>query len=153
MVKVVGKKPPSFKRRYWKGGGDCWGRHPDTLWAMSNLAATHRDQGQCKEAANLQEKALETRRRSLGEEHPDTLGSMANLTATLRFGGWGEKPSTSKKRVLETRRRLLGEEHPDTLWAMSNVAPTHRGKGRWEEAANLRECIGNEKVFARGRAS
>ena len=58
--------------------------HPSTLASMENLASTHQNQGQWKEAEQLYVQVLETRKRILREEHPDALTSMANLTLTYR---------------------------------------------------------------------
>jgi hypothetical protein len=49
---------------------------------MSNLAIMYSDQEKIAEAANLEEKVLEARRRILGDEHPHTLSSMGNLAWT-----------------------------------------------------------------------
>jgi hypothetical protein len=52
--------------------------HPDTISAMSNLAATLGDQGQLGEATAMQKEVLEKMRRILGEEHPPTISAMNN---------------------------------------------------------------------------
>jgi hypothetical protein len=98
--------------------------HPQTLTAMSNLAATLYLQCDLKGARELQEQVLEESRRVQGEEHSHTLTAMNNLAATLK--GLGDLVATRKlqEQVLETRRRLLGEEHPDTLTAMTSLAGT-----------------------------
>ncbi|KAL2859126.1 tetratricopeptide repeat protein, partial [Aspergillus lucknowensis] len=47
--------------------------HPDTLTSMANLASTYWNQGQWKEAEELEVQVMETRKHVLGPEHPDTL--------------------------------------------------------------------------------
>lgn len=45
--------------------------HPDTLTAMGNLAVALDAQGHHAAARRLEERALEARKRVLGEEHPE----------------------------------------------------------------------------------
>ncbi|TGZ77199.1 hypothetical protein EX30DRAFT_374837 [Ascodesmis nigricans] len=52
---------------------------------MANLASTYRNQGQWKEAEELEVRAVEMTNRGPGEEHPDTLTSMGNLAQRLRI--------------------------------------------------------------------
>jgi hypothetical protein len=47
-------------------------RHPDTLNAMANLAATYRKQGKLNDAMVLEKMVLESRKQILGERHPNT---------------------------------------------------------------------------------
>jgi hypothetical protein len=47
--------------------------HPDTLWSMSNLAATRTELGDLRAACQLQERVLADRWRVLGDDYPDTL--------------------------------------------------------------------------------
>ncbi|KAF2268799.1 hypothetical protein CC78DRAFT_454713, partial [Lojkania enalia] len=54
---------------------------------MANLASTYRNQGQWKEAEELEVQVMETRKRVLKDEHPHTLTSMANLASTYRNQG------------------------------------------------------------------
>ena len=56
--------------------------HPRTLNSMANLASTHRNQGQWKDAEALDLQVLETHERVLGMEHPWTLIAMSNLATT-----------------------------------------------------------------------
>ena len=65
--------------------------HPDTLSSMANLSTTYWNQGQWKEAEELEVQVMQISLRVLGEEHPSTLTSMANLAATYRNQGrWKE---------------------------------------------------------------
>ncbi|KAJ7255746.1 hypothetical protein C8J57DRAFT_1186377 [Mycena rebaudengoi] len=47
--------------------------HPDTLVAMSNLAATYRKLGKFRDAGELQIAVLTKRKQILGPEHPKTV--------------------------------------------------------------------------------
>jgi len=57
--------------------------HPDTLTSMANLTLTFWNQGQEKEAEELEMQAMEASLRTFGLEHPGTLSSMANLASTF----------------------------------------------------------------------
>ena len=56
--------------------------HPDTIYAMSNLAITYLYLGKYTEAEKLEIQVLDARKRILGVEHPDTMKAMENLAAT-----------------------------------------------------------------------
>ena len=43
--------------------------HPESLTSMANLASTYWKQGRWKEAEELDELVMETRKRMLGKEH------------------------------------------------------------------------------------
>jgi hypothetical protein len=62
----------------------------------------------------LGERALEARKRVLGEEHPDILSSMSNLVSTYQMQGRIGEAAGLEERALATRRQGLGEEHPET---------------------------------------
>ncbi|KAJ7747707.1 hypothetical protein B0H14DRAFT_2984568 [Mycena olivaceomarginata] len=121
--------------------------HPDTLWAMSNLAstyfhlgkfhqveqleavtlcsvsnlaATYRNLHNYHKAEELGVTASEKRQQVLGDAHPDTL-----LTEKLQF------------EVLEKRKQVVGHDHPDTLWAMGDLASTYRRQGQFHKAEEL----------------
>ncbi|MEV0083851.1 tetratricopeptide repeat protein, partial [Saccharopolyspora sp. NPDC050642] len=57
--------------------------HPDTLQALSNLAAVLQGQGELAEARDLWRKIADSRRTTLGPDHPDTLQALSNLAAVL----------------------------------------------------------------------
>lgn len=62
-------------------------KHPDTLLAMANLAATYYDQQRYDKAVKLDVDVLNLRREILGDEHPDTILARENLTATYEAQG------------------------------------------------------------------
>ncbi|KAJ7054953.1 hypothetical protein C8F01DRAFT_1235000 [Mycena amicta] len=115
--------------------------HPNTVEAMTNLAATYRSLGQYTEAEKLQEQVLEKRTQLLGAEHPDTVEAMGNLAAIYRSLGWYTEAEKLDKQVLEKYTQLLGAENPDTMRAMANLAATYRHLGRYTEAEKLEEQV------------
>ena len=82
-------------------------------------------------------RALELRRRVLGQEHPDTLTSMSDLALLYDVRGYYEKAESLFTQALAIRRRRLGPEHPDTLTSMSYLASLYANQGINEKAEPL----------------
>jgi tetratricopeptide (TPR) repeat protein len=93
--------------------------------------------GRYREAEELQEHVMQTRKRVLGDEHPDTLTSINSLALTYWNQGRWEAAEGLEVQVMQIRKRVLSEEHPDTLLSMNNLASTYRDQGRWKEAEAL----------------
>jgi len=93
------------------------------------LAELYRRLGLNEAAVPLQESALSTRRRVLGEEHPDTLLAISNMSVLLRELGRLADAEPYHREALEKSRRILGEEHPETIIAISNMGGLLRAKG------------------------
>jgi serine/threonine protein kinase/Tfp pilus assembly protein PilF len=90
----------------------------------------------------LQESALTTRRRTLGEEHPDTLISINSMGLLLQAQGKLAEAEPLNREALEKYRRVLGEEHPDTLNSISSMGLLLRAQGKLAEAEPLnREAL------------
>jgi superfamily II RNA helicase len=87
---------------------------------MQNLAVTYKQLGgRLKEVQELEEKLLEVRRCTLGEEHPDTLAAMQRLADTYKeLGGRLKEVQELEENLLEVSRRTVREEHPDTLGSL-----------------------------------
>jgi serine/threonine protein kinase len=86
------------------------------------IGRTYRELSDFPAAQPHLERALELRRRVLGEEHPDTLTSMNNLVELYGYQGQLAKSEALCTKILELRRRVLGDEHPDTIDSMYNLA-------------------------------
>ncbi len=98
------------------------------------LADRYTDLGLYDAAFPLQERALATRRRVLGEEHPDALASMNNMGALLKAAGRLTDAEPYYREALEKQRRVLGEDHPDTLASMNNLGLLLGAMGKYAEA-------------------
>jgi non-specific serine/threonine protein kinase/serine/threonine-protein kinase len=98
------------------------------------LADLYRSIGLYDAAYPLQESALATRRRVLGEEHPDTLRSIGNMGSLLQRQGKFAEAEPYYRDALEKHRRVLGEEHPDTLIAINNMGSLLQSQGKPAEA-------------------
>jgi serine/threonine protein kinase/tetratricopeptide (TPR) repeat protein len=98
------------------------------------LAIGYRDQGLYEQALPLQEQALETRRRVLGQEHLDTLVSINNIGSLLRSQGKLSEAEPYTREALEKGRRLLGEESRYTLESIGNMGSLLKFQGKLAEA-------------------
>ena len=104
---------------------------------MNNLAILYMDQGRFDVADPLHVKALELRRRVLGEEHPDTLRSMNDLAVLYFDQGLFDEAEPLYVKTLEVRRRVLGEEHPDTQRTRNNLLKLFKATGKLDQARPL----------------
>ena len=112
------------------------------------LADRYRKLGLLDASVPLQESALATRRRVLGEGHPDTLTSIDSLGLLLQDQGRLAEAEPYCREALERRRRALGEEHPDTLLSLSNLGSLLQARGKLDEA----EKVTREALERRRRA-
>jgi non-specific serine/threonine protein kinase/serine/threonine-protein kinase len=83
------------------------------------------------------ERALEVRRRVLGEEHPDTLNAMNNLADLYQDQGRYAQAEPLFVKTLQVSRRVLGEEHPHTLTSMSNLGVQYQHQREFAKAEPL----------------
>jgi tetratricopeptide (TPR) repeat protein len=98
------------------------------------------------------EKALELRRRFLGDEHPDTLIVDENLADVYLDQGKYAKAEALYSKTLAARRRILGEQHPDTLTSMFDLAEANMHEEKLAQAEPLlisvlktrRRVLGND---------
>ncbi len=98
------------------------------------LATQYAQLGMFDEAMPLQERAMATRRRVLGDDHPDTLTSISQMGLLLQGRGRLAEAETYYREALENRRRVLGDEHPDTLISISNMDFLLQSQGKLAEA-------------------
>lgn len=112
-------------------------RHPDTIVAMSNLAATLGDLGQLEEAEKLQRDVLSLQREISGPVHPDTIIAMSNLGATLADRGQLDEAEKMQRDVLALRLEIFGPKNRGTIRAMINLASTLCDLGQFDGAQKL----------------
>ncbi len=107
-----------------------------------SLANRYKELSLYDAARPLQEVALATRRRVLGDKHPDTLASRNSMGTLLQFQGKYAEAEGHLREALEGRRRTLGEDHPDTLESLSNLGDNCRDQSNFGEAETLyREAL------------
>ncbi|KAJ7792583.1 P-loop containing nucleoside triphosphate hydrolase protein, partial [Mycena leptocephala] len=86
-------------------------------------------------------RAIENRKKLLGEDHPHTLTSMELLAWTYLELDKITEAEQLNLLVLEKQKQVLGPEHPGTLQAMSQLAATYRSLERLEEAEELEAIV------------
>jgi len=98
------------------------------------IGATYSDLGLYADAQRQMERALELRRRALGEDHPDTLSTMHSVAELHRLQGKYVQAEPLFMKVLELQRRKLGKEHRDTLSTMNDLALLFLYQGKYAQA-------------------
>jgi tetratricopeptide (TPR) repeat protein len=106
---------------------------------LNEAAAYLRSRAQYQQARQLQEPALASFRRVLGDDHPDTLTAMNSLGESRRHLGNLQGARDLLKQTLAARQRVLGPDHPDTLQSMSSLGETLRALGDLRGALTLHE--------------
>ena len=115
--------------------------HPQTLGALSILAAVLYAHGDLSSARDLLEQVVALRRRLSGEEHPDTALALNNLASTLVAQGEFNEALRLRQRVFLILRQALGTDHPDTLTSMNNLANSLSERGEHDAARALLETV------------
>jgi len=100
-------------------------------------ATTYMALGLYPQAHEQLERALDLRRRQLGEPHPETLLTMNSLGQLYEREGKYKDAEPLFRKVLELRTHILGAEHPATLVTMSNLALIEQELGRFADAEPL----------------
>jgi eukaryotic-like serine/threonine-protein kinase len=112
---------------------------PNTLKTMAELANSYQALGKQREALELREEVLATRKATLGPDHLDTIQSMAALASS--YYGLSRPAEAAKmyEATLALRTTRLGPDHPETLRNMHNLANSYYALGRRAEALELRK--------------
>ncbi len=98
------------------------------------LADLYHDLGLFDAALPLQERAVATYRRELGEEHVSTLGSLNNLGLLLQELDKLAEAEGHLRDGLTKCRRVLGDEHRETLNFIGNLGLVLRAQGKFSDA-------------------
>jgi tetratricopeptide (TPR) repeat protein len=123
-----------------------------TLPALDHEAQALEARGRYREAQPVRQKALDIRRKVLGEQHPHTAFSYNSVAATLAAQGLYREADEGYRKALDIYRTVLGEEHPDTATGYNNVAGNldkqghHRAaeEGFKKALAIYRKVVGEE---------
>jgi tetratricopeptide (TPR) repeat protein len=94
---------------------------PDNSRYLNNFGHQLTIMGDLQTARPYCEKALEIRKKVLGEEHPDTAESFNNIGYLLQAMGDLQAARPYCEKALEIRKKVLGEEHPDTAESLNNI--------------------------------
>ena len=101
------------------------------------LAELYKNIGRYAEATVLEERALETRRRVLGEDDLDTVRSITNLGSIMEAKGDRAKAEGLYREALDKHRRGLGEKGLESFKSMGNLGNFLRAQGKFAEAEPL----------------
>jgi serine/threonine protein kinase len=85
------------------------------------IADRYSDLAMFAEALPLQERALATRRKVLGDDHIDTMISINNMGILLQWWGKLSEAEPYLRECLERKRRVLGDDHKETIAAIANM--------------------------------
>jgi tetratricopeptide (TPR) repeat protein len=101
------------------------------------IGTTYKDLGLYPDAQRHLERALDLRRRALGEEHPGTLMTMSSLALIYRYQAKYAQAEPLLVQALAIQRRVLGEEHRQTLDTMDLLALLYEDEGQYPVAESL----------------
>jgi eukaryotic-like serine/threonine-protein kinase len=101
------------------------------------IGDTYRQLGDYPAAVPHFERALEIRRRVLGEDHPDTLDTMNKLALAYKVAGKLDLALPLYQQTLTKRTAGLGPDHADTLTSMNNLARVYQALGQLDLALPL----------------
>ncbi len=130
-----------------------WGRHAKVVLRalgepveglrrtrlLNNLAAVYWSTGDYDRARELHERALDIRRKTLGEEHPDVANSLNNLALVYLATGDYDRAREFHERALDIRRKTLGEQHPGVALLLNNLGNIYRATGDYDRAREFHE--------------
>lgn len=114
-------------------------REVDTSELLNKASGYLYDRGRWREKELVDLRALELRRKVLGERHPHTLDSIASLAASYHYQGQYEKARDCYKKAIELRQQTLGEKHSDTLRTMTLLGNVYQSHGQYKEAEAIYE--------------
>ena len=101
------------------------------------IGSAYQELGLYSEARPHLERALELRKKALGENAVATTEIIGSLAALSMQEGQYKPAEALYLKTLEGLRRAHGEEHPDVLKTMSHLAELYQSQGRYGEAETL----------------
>jgi eukaryotic-like serine/threonine-protein kinase len=101
------------------------------------IGSTHLDLGLYPEAQREIQRAIDLRRRVLGEENPATLESLGSLAKAIYSQGAYAQAEALYARIIEVQRRVLGEDNRATLASMNDLISVYRDETKYPQAAEL----------------
>jgi serine/threonine protein kinase/tetratricopeptide (TPR) repeat protein len=105
------------------------------------IGEAYEDLGLYPQAERHVERALDLRRRILGDRDSETLASMNTMAGLLGDQGKYAEAEALQSKVVDLRRNVLGDEHPDTLVSMDGLANAYKHLGRYSDAETLQSKV------------
>jgi tetratricopeptide (TPR) repeat protein len=109
----------------------------DTQALMSELAETHRRQGNFDQAMRYCEEVIAERNRVFGLGHPQLLACLHLKARLLQQKGSDQEAETMYKTLINQCQSTLGKYHVDTLNVMSDLGSLYLVQTRYDEALSL----------------
>lgn len=104
---------------------------------MATIGQVYEGLGLYGPAKRLLEKAVDTRRRTLGMSHADTLNAQRLLARIEQYQGQYAEAEKLLRATYDTQARVLGAENPDTLASASALGGLYAQQGRYAESETL----------------
>lgn len=115
--------------------------HVTVAQTLDYLGVVLADKGDYAAAGRTLERALNTRRRLLGE-HADVAVTLVELGRVYQDQGLNDRAEPLQREALAIRQKMLGHEHRETAVSLSDLASVLRLNGNLTAAeALLRECL------------
>jgi serine/threonine protein kinase/tetratricopeptide (TPR) repeat protein len=112
---------------------------PETIDAMSTLAAAYVKAGRIDQSIALAQDAIELGERYLGEDHSIVLAAMNVLATAYHDGGKPKLALPLQEQLWKRALTKLGPDHPWTRIFLGNLGSGYLGAGRIEEATAMLE--------------
>lgn len=93
----------------------------DILYAQEIKAMVLDKMGKFKQAKEINDKIIATRKKHFGENHPKTLSALNNLAAVEDSLGNYAKAKEIMQKVIQGKTRVLGKKHLSTLISRTNL--------------------------------
>jgi tetratricopeptide (TPR) repeat protein len=113
--------------------------HPETLNAMTYLAATYSGVGKRDRALAIDEEVLRLKKAKLGPDNPQTLVSMYNLAASYWSLTQFDKSISLFEELLKRHAAAGGRQQTKTLFMAAQLGLSYKDAGRLAEALPLLE--------------
>ncbi|MCA9716998.1 MAG: tetratricopeptide repeat protein [Myxococcales bacterium] len=101
---------------------------------LASIGTLHESRGEYDKALDFQQRALQLRARSYGDEHPKVAESLSDLGALLTRLERYDEALASLQRALEIRRAAFGEQHPRVAASLNNLGALYISTGELEAA-------------------
>ena len=119
---------------------------------LNDMAVLYREAGKFAETEPLLNKALDIRKKIVGEKSAEYAETLQNLASLHKLMGRYQEAATEYQKVLSIRKEVLGQSHPDyatTLNALANLYKKTNNLDKAEplylEALNIRKAIFGEE--------
>jgi serine/threonine protein kinase len=119
---------------------------------MDTIGTVYINLGLYDQATSLLERALEIRRKTLGDEHLEVSDSLHSLGVLIYSKGDFPTAERLFREALSVRKKLLGDEHLDIASLLNDLAMAVMAQGKFEESEPMyreslairRKNLGNE---------